>query len=72
MLSDTINGAMVDDAPRRWRLNRAGIVNVYQYENEVLQFGGGRLQRTPSIGQVRYGPPRDRRPTSAGYSQRAR
>ena len=27
----------------RWRLNRAGIVNVYQYENEVLNFGGGRL-----------------------------
>ena len=27
----------------RWQLNRAGIVNVYQYENEVLQFGGGRL-----------------------------
>ena len=27
----------------RWQLNRAGIVNVYQYENEVLHFGGGRL-----------------------------
>ena len=27
----------------RWRLNRAGIVNVYQYENEVLEFAGGRL-----------------------------
>ena len=27
----------------RWRLHRAGIVNVYQYENEVLHFGGGRL-----------------------------
>ena len=27
----------------RWRLHRAGIVNVYQYENEVLLFGGGRL-----------------------------
>lgn len=27
----------------RWRLNRAGIVNVYQYENEVLHFAGGRL-----------------------------
>ena len=27
----------------RWTLNRAGIVNVYQYENEVLHFGGGRL-----------------------------
>ena len=30
-------------ASQRWRLNRAGIVNVYQYENEVLHFGGGRL-----------------------------
>ncbi|MXW94991.1 MAG: hypothetical protein F4110_01550 [Acidimicrobiaceae bacterium] len=29
--------------PNRWRLNRAGIVNVYQYENEVLDFAGGRL-----------------------------
>ena len=29
--------------PDRWRLCRAGIVNVYQYENEVLHFGGGRL-----------------------------
>ena len=27
----------------RWRLNRAGIINVYQYENEVLDFAGGRL-----------------------------
>lgn len=27
----------------RWRLNRAGIINVYQYGNETLQFGGGRL-----------------------------
>ena len=27
----------------RWRLNRAGIINVYQYEDEVLDFAGGRL-----------------------------
>ena len=27
----------------RWRLNRAGIVNVYQYGNEVLDFSSGRL-----------------------------
>ena len=27
----------------RWQLSRAGIVNVYQYEHEVLEFGGGRL-----------------------------
>ena len=32
-----------DAASGRWRLNRAGIVNVYQYENEVLHFGGGKL-----------------------------
>lgn len=29
--------------PDRWQLNRAGIINVYQYENEVLHFSGGRL-----------------------------
>ena len=29
--------------PARWRLERAGIVNVYQYGNEVLDFSGGRL-----------------------------
>lgn len=33
----------IDAGRGRWRLNRAGIVNVYQYENEVLHFGGGRL-----------------------------
>jgi uncharacterized protein (TIGR02680 family) len=27
----------------RWRLNRAGITNVYQYVDETLHFGGGRL-----------------------------
>ncbi len=27
----------------RWRLHRAGILNVYQYGDEVLHFGGGRL-----------------------------
>jgi uncharacterized protein (TIGR02680 family) len=27
----------------RWTLNRAGIINVYQYDDEVLDFGGGRL-----------------------------
>ncbi len=44
------NASRVDDSDhakgasgRRWRLNRAGIVNVYQYENEVLEFAGGRL-----------------------------
>jgi len=27
----------------RWRLNRAGILNVYQYGDEILHFSGGRL-----------------------------
>lgn len=27
----------------RWQLNRAGILNVYQYGDETLHFGGGRL-----------------------------
>ena len=30
-------------ARRRWKLSRAGIINVYQYEHEVLHFEGGRL-----------------------------
>ena len=30
-------------APARWQLERAGIINVYQYGNEVLEFAGGRL-----------------------------
>ncbi len=29
--------------PRRWQLNRGGIVNVFQYMDEVLNFGDGRL-----------------------------
>ncbi|MBW4052946.1 MAG: TIGR02680 family protein [Proteobacteria bacterium] len=28
---------------QRWMLSRAGIVNVYQYGNEILHFAGGRL-----------------------------
>jgi hypothetical protein len=27
----------------RWRLNRAGILNVYQYGDETLHFAGGRV-----------------------------
>ena len=27
----------------RWRPSRAGILNVYQYQDEVLEFAGGRL-----------------------------
>lgn len=35
----------VGERPGRWRLSRAGIVNVYQYEHEheVPEFGSGRL-----------------------------
>ncbi|MFY9807243.1 MAG: hypothetical protein WAK86_08240, partial [Pseudonocardiaceae bacterium] len=29
--------------PARWRPSRAGIVNVYQYEDATLHFAGGRL-----------------------------
>ncbi len=35
--------AAADALPNRWRLERAGIINVYQYGNEVLDFRGGRL-----------------------------
>ena len=31
------------DRPERWKLSRAGIINVYQYGDETLEFGGGRL-----------------------------
>jgi len=31
------------ERPPRWTLNRAGIINVYQYGDETLEFGGGRL-----------------------------
>lgn len=30
-------------ASHRWQLHRAGIANVYQYENDVFTFRGGRL-----------------------------
>jgi uncharacterized protein (TIGR02680 family) len=30
-------------APHRFRLNRAGILNVWQYDQQEFQFGGGRL-----------------------------
>lgn len=36
-------GTPSDAPPARWRLERAGIINVYQYGNEVLDFRGGRL-----------------------------
>ncbi len=36
-------GDAAGNSSARWRLHRAGIVNVYQYDNEVLHFGGGRL-----------------------------
>ena len=31
------------DAQVRWQPSRAGILNVYQYQDEVLEFAGGRL-----------------------------
>jgi hypothetical protein len=31
------------ERPPRWAPSRAGIINVYQYGNETLGFGGGRL-----------------------------
>jgi len=37
------SSAGIDVTRQRWRLNRAGIVNVYQYQDEVLHFRGGRL-----------------------------
>lgn len=34
---------MPDDPGERWKPSRAGILNVYQYQDEVLEFAGGRL-----------------------------
>lgn len=34
---------MTSPAPARWRPARAGILNVYQYEDETLHFADGRL-----------------------------
>ncbi|MGF1662291.1 MAG: TIGR02680 family protein [Kineosporiaceae bacterium] len=34
---------MTSSTPPRWRPSRAGILNVYQYEDETLHFAGGRL-----------------------------
>ena len=44
-VSEQVAGLASDGAgvACRWRLNRAGIVNVYQYGDEVLNFSGGRL-----------------------------
>jgi len=33
----------IPERPARWTLSRAGIINVYQYGDETLNFGGGRL-----------------------------
>lgn len=44
MIAQAADGTQEESiAACRWRLNRAGIVNVYQYGNEVLNFAGGRL-----------------------------
>ena len=44
-MSEEVAGWAPDGAHAacRWHLNRAGIVNVYQYGDEVLNFSGGRL-----------------------------
>ncbi|MDD7968471.1 TIGR02680 family protein [Actinomycetospora lemnae] len=34
---------MPADDQQRWKPSRAGILNVYQYQDEVLEFGDGRL-----------------------------
>ena len=39
----TPDWAATDVPGRRWRLHRAGIINVYQYDNEVIRFADGRL-----------------------------
>jgi hypothetical protein len=36
-------GATGNGAGARWKLSRAGIINVYQYGDETLHFGDGRL-----------------------------
>ena len=40
---DPVESVSGTGAPQRWRLHRAGIINVYQYENETIDFAGGRL-----------------------------
>ena len=35
--------ATLNGAGDRWKLSRAGIINVYQYADETLHFGDGRL-----------------------------
>lgn len=42
-LAPTDDVVHVGATSNRWRLNRAGIINIYQYESEILRFGGGRL-----------------------------
>jgi hypothetical protein len=40
------------ERPARWMLSRAGIINVYQYGDETLDFGGGRLLLRGVTGRV--------------------
>ena len=40
---------------KRWSICRAGIINVYQYENETLHFGGGRLLLRAAVGRRLFG-----------------
>ena len=34
---------MTVDSPERWRLSRAGIFNIWQYDEQVFEFAGGRM-----------------------------
>lgn len=36
-------GTVAQGARPRWMLSRAGVINVYQYGDETIEFGGGRL-----------------------------
>jgi uncharacterized protein (TIGR02680 family) len=38
-----VRDPLVPGRTPRWTLSRAGIINVYQYGDETLEFGGGRL-----------------------------
>ena len=35
--------AAVQAHPHRFRLSRAGIINIWQYDDQIFEFGGGRL-----------------------------
>ena len=41
-------------SPHRWRLHRAGLLNIWQYDNQVFDFAQGSLigQNLPALGLV--------------------